>query len=399
MIVNNEDYYYLPGVAKAIKDILGREDLVKMDVPELLVQLGYDYDANTIPYETQGKTISLYKKSSIPELLDMPGNRNKANMLIARLSAKRTAQQKNINMFGINRSRPNRRSFVTESLNSRRHLNEELKFDVTLKNHIPKRIIKIYRDINDHKKFIVYDGSCYYSADCNTGIIMVCINQNTKNLVNYVVKKLKQAYNNHNLYNDITCANGRVKIKYDKRGRSYRRDVIDWMEDKGFVYDINVSYDEYLEFYLRWSCCDDTEVLKSYEDCTDLILKHAWQLNPEMLIKNLDCIYNHIMNRDTVFEVGDIKDDGVCPPCVVPVGRLREEYPKIESRTLSLGMRWDKRFRDQQIIGYGMLPGVYKCECKGKPCTMIVREKKNDDMRTQGIIYYNDDNINPKDYL
>lgn len=391
MIVNNEDYYYLPGVAKAIKDILGRDDLVKMDVPELLVQLGYDYDVNTIPYETHGKTISLYKKSSIPELLNVTGNVYKVNQIIARLTAKRIAQQKNINMFGINRSRSNRKSFVTESLNARRCLNEELKVDSIIKNHMPKRIVKIYRDKNDDKNFIVYDGACYYNADCNNGFVMVCIDQNSKNLVNYVIKQLKKAYNNHNLYNDITSVNGRVKIKLDKWGKIYNSDVVKWMLDKGFSYDINVSHDEYLEFYLRHSFCnDDSALLNSYEDCTDLIMKYAWQLDSTMLIKNLDCIYNHIANRNTIFEIGDVKNGGPCPPLVVPVGKLREEYPEVRSN-LPLGIKWDKRFREQQIIGYGLLPGIYKCICKGKPCTMIVYEKKKDDFGTTGVVYYNDD--------
>lgn len=390
MIVNNEDYYYLPGVAKAIKDILGRDDLVKMDVPELLVQLGYDYDTNTIPYDTHGKTISLYKKSSIPELLNVPGNRTKANMLIARLSAKRTAQQKNINMFGINRSRPNRRSFVTESLNNRRHLNEELKFDSSLKNHDIKRIVKIYSDKSDPKNFIVYDGACYYNADCNNGFIMVCIDQNSTNLVNYVIKKLKTAYNNHNLYNEISSNNGRVKIKTDKYGKCYNRDVVKWMRDKGFIHDINVSHDEYLEFYLTTSFCnDDTALLKSYEDCTDLIMKHAWQLKPMKLIENLDRIYNHIANRNTVFQLGNKSNWGSCPAGIELVGKLKDDYP--DGETSLDGLEWDKRFYKQFIVGYGMLPGIYKCECKGKPCTMVVKEKQNGDFWTKGVVYYNDD--------
>jgi hypothetical protein len=298
MKVNNEDYYYLPGVAKAIKDILGRNDLVKMDVPELLAELGYDYETNTIPYDTHGKTISLYRKSSIPELINLPGNRYKANQIIARLTAKRIAQKKNINIFGINRSRPNRRGFVSEGLEYRRHINEELVFDSMLKNHIPKRIVRIYRDKNDHKNFIIYDGACYYNVDYNKGFVKVCIDQDSKNLVKFVVKQLKKAYRNHNLHCDIQSDNGRVKIKIDKHGRYFNKRVIDWMMDKGFVYDINASHDECLEFYLRFSFCNDNEaLLKSYEDCTDLIMKHAYQIEPIKIIENLDKIYNHILNK------------------------------------------------------------------------------------------------------
>lgn len=397
MIVNNEDYYYLPGVAKAIKDILGRDDLVKMDVPELLVQLGYDYDTNTIPYDTHGKTISLYKKSSIPELLNMPGNRYKANQIIARLSAKRTAQQKNINVFGVNRSRP-RRSVVTEGLSTRRCLNEELKFDVSLNDIKPKRIVKIYRNINDPNIYIVYDGACYYNADCKAGVITVCIDQNTNNLINYVVKQLKKSYDKHNLNSDIKISNNRIKIKIDKRGQYYNSDVIDWLDDKGFGYDRTASYGEYLEFYLRRTTCDDMSyVLKSYEDCTELILKHAYQLSVDMLMINLDKISNHINNLHTVFQIGEVRDSGSCPPGIMVVGRLKQEYPDYVGRLES--MDWDKKLTEQSIVGYGMLPGVYKCECKGKPCTMIVTDKKNGDFWTHGIVFYNDDNINVKDYL
>ena len=116
MIVNNEDYYYLPGVAKAIKTILGRDDLKKYDVPEVLVGLGYDYDANTIPYQEHGKTISLYRKSSIPELLNMPGNKYKANQLIAKINGRNKGMNVFVSQPNIGRSRPNRKSFVTESV-------------------------------------------------------------------------------------------------------------------------------------------------------------------------------------------------------------------------------------------------------------------------------------------
>ena len=391
MIVNNEDYYYLPGVAKAIKDFLGRYDLVKMDVPELLVELGYDYDLNTIPYETHGRQISLYKKSSIPELLNLPGNRYKANQIIARLSAKRKAQQNNINVFGMSRGRP-RRSIMSESLN------EELKFDLTLKHHNIKRIIKIYSDKNDPKNFIVYDGACYYNADCNNGFIMVCIDQNSSNLINHVIKMLKTSYSNHNVFADISSNNGRVKIKIDKQGTCYNGQVVKWMKDKGFVYDINVSHDEYLEFYLNTSFCnDDVSMLKSYDDCTDVIMKHAGQLSPMKLIENLDKIYNHIVNRNTVFQIGNDKNNGGYPIGIEIVGKLKDEYP--DGVTQFDGTAWDKRLKDQYIFGYGMLPGLYKCESKGKPCTMIVKEKQKDDFWTKGIVYYDDDDININDYL
>lgn len=391
MIVNNEDYYYLPGVAKAIKTILGRDDLKKYDVPEVLVGLGYDYETNTIPYQEHGKTISLYRKSSIPELLNMPGNKYKANQLIAKINGRNKGMNVFVSQPNVGRRRPNRKAFVTESVVTDIELITESDFMSTLYNSgkTPKRIVKIYVENGKDDSFVIFDGVTYYNVD-DSGIEPK-IDQDSINRTNFVAKQLKKSYDKYKLYHSIKISNGKVTVGVDRSGVKFNRSVIDWMDDYGFVYNFKASHEQMMVFDIT-----DPGFAKGidedlYEDITDDVLDVAYQLDTEAIIHNLKQIYRHILDKDVVFEVGNISEISgktASVPCIYPVGRLRQEYPR--NSTTLLMFLYDGRLAEQCINILGLLPGEYKASCKGEPCTIVVWEKTSG-IYNQGVVFYDDD--------
>lgn len=389
MIVNNEDYYYLPGVAKAIKTLLGRDDLKKFDVPEVLAGLGYDYDANTIPYQEHGKTISLYRKSSIPELLNLPGNRYKANQLIAKINGRNKGMNVFVSSPNVGRHRPNRKSFVTECYGN----NKEFFRALLESNDIePFNIVNVYVNKKDDNDFVIYDGRFYFSVVGED--VQALVDKDTKRRIEYVIEKLKKAYANHNLQANITERNGKIVIEVDKWGSAYNSDVYNWMANKGFRKDYKLSH-EYKQIYYitdAGMCNDMPEILDNFNDVTNPILKCGSYLPNDVLIKNLKKMYLHLSYKNEIFKIGRRTDiaGGAVIPCIRLLGELREDYPPTDSELV--GFRYDRRLYDQYVIGWGVVPGVYRLDCYGRSATMIAWTDKNaGSLRQRGYVFYNDD--------
>ena len=128
-----------------------------------------------------------------------------------------------------------------------------------------------------------------------------------------------------------------------------------------------------------------------YEDITDDVLDVAYQLDTKAIIHNLKQIYRHILDKDVVFEVGSVSEisgKASSVPCIYPVGRLRQKYPR--NSTTLLMFLYDGRLAEQSINLLGLLPGEYKASCKGEPCTIVVWEKTSG-IYNQGVVFYDDD--------
>lgn len=388
MVVNGEDYYYLPGVAKVIKVTLGRDDLKKDDVPEVLAGLNYDYDANTIPYQTHGKTISLYKKSSIPELLNLPGNRYKAIQLISKI----VARQKGVNVFAtkpiMGRVRPNRKNNV--SVRESMLTLEEYNVSHEVQRDEPIDIKKVYVHKSKPENFLVFDGRWWYSI--NDGDIKFAVGDKEMIAVNGMIKGLKMSYGNKNIPVDVTFDGGRFYIRVTKGYDTHKGDVDRWMAKYGYMEKSYLSSDYCMVYEVRYPEPSDTvkEQLGSYNDITDEYFNCKIKMRPIMVLQNLDKIYNHIVNCNTIYNAGS-RSAGMSyvPPGLYVIGKMRNDYPVTNSKLMSFSL--DDRLVDQYIIGYGFIDGVYKLRCGDKSALMVAFRDNESFYKYKAYLFYPDD--------
>ena len=395
MVVNNEDYYYLPGVARAIKDILGREDLLKDDVPEVLVALGYDYDENTIPYQTHGKTISLYKKTSISELLNVPGNRYKAIQIISKI----VARHKGVNVFAakpiIGRTHPNRKNNLTmrESAqeNTRHSLNESLRFVDTLnESQIIGKISTIYINNNNDKEFIVYSKPSYYKIGPIKGScdeIGIGVDEAMDNCADGIEK----SFNKINIKPDIICnyINGIIVCRLPKEYDGKYNHMVDaWMKEKMFDRVESLDNIHILKYVYRTFEHKDNKpsFLDDYSDITTIIMPYIINMDNDAIKNDIAAIYNHVINKDTVYEMYNnfkAPKDAVSKHGTIPIGELEKEIslPAYERFV------FDARMKNQFLKSSTLIPGKYKIMYKNKPCTLWVGKT----ITNHGYVYYDDD--------
>ena len=394
MIVNNEDYYYLPGVAKAIKTILGRDDLKKDDVPEVLAALNYDYDTNTIPYQTHGKTISLYRKASIPELLDVPGNRYKAIQIVSKI----VARQKGINVFNtqpiLGRSRPNRKNNVTvrEAVKIRKYSPILENYDISkdVLRHEPDSIEKVYVNKHDRSNFLVYGGYYWYNI-CGKDMVLALGDDQFYDSQN-IVRSLNISYDRENIDARIEAQQGKISIYVDGR-RDTKKDKVEiWMNKKGYYKD-SYSSDDTVVVYRIKNVIPSKRVnaqLEDYEDFTSEYLACNVTLSPIKILENIKAIYNHIVNVDTVYKAGEkTLNMSYVPSGIHILGAMRDDFPT--DNTSLLGFAIENSFADQFISGFGFVEGTYKFNCKGIPSTMIVKRAPSSIYKYAAYIFYDND--------
>jgi hypothetical protein len=113
-------------------------------------------------------------------------------------------------------------------------------------------------------------------------------------------------------------------------------------------------------------------------------------MRPIKVLQNLDKIYNHIINRDTIYGAG-YTSSGISyvPPGLHLIGKMKDDFPRTNTSLISFSI--DDRMVDQFIIGYGFISDVYKLNCNGKSALMVAFRDNESIYKYKAYLFYSDD--------